>query len=279
LTPIHTPTNTPTVTPVITFSAAPTPTYLGGNFTVSASTTNTDSGVLTYSRVSGPCAFVSGATFNSTGAGVCVVQANGAPTTNFKAASQTQSVRIAKANQATLTVVTTPSTVVYGSLSMLSTTGGNGTGDVSFNVGASSGCSVEGSRLFVLDASLMCALTATKAGDANYNPATSSALQVTMARANSIVTAWPRASLTAVIALNSPAATATPDLATRAAIQTQLALQMTSMAAAAQGPRAIGLIPVTGFVEVVGLSCMILLALALVVVIFLILRRRKSPAK
>jgi hypothetical protein len=81
-------------TPVITFGAAPTPTYPGGNFTVSASTTNTDSSALTYSVVSGPCTFVSGATFSSTGAGTCVVQAAGIATANFTAASQTQSVTI-----------------------------------------------------------------------------------------------------------------------------------------------------------------------------------------
>jgi len=83
--------------PVITFGAAPAPTYLGGNFTVSATTTNTDSSALTYSRVSGPCALVSGATFSSSGAGTCVVRASGAETTNFLAATADQSVTIAKA--------------------------------------------------------------------------------------------------------------------------------------------------------------------------------------
>src|SRR5262249_52950440 len=58
-------------TPTITFGAAPTPTYLGGNFTVSATTTNTDSSTLTYSVSSGPCALVSGSTFSSSGAGTC----------------------------------------------------------------------------------------------------------------------------------------------------------------------------------------------------------------
>ena len=84
-------------TPTINFGASPNPTYLCGNFTVSASTSNTYSSTLTYSYVSGPCAFVSGATFSSSGAGACVVQADGAATTNFNAASQTQNVTIAKA--------------------------------------------------------------------------------------------------------------------------------------------------------------------------------------
>ncbi len=96
-------------TPTITFGPAPTPTYLGGNFTVSATTTNTDSGTLTYSVMSGPCAIVSGATFSSTGAGICVVQASGGATTNFNAAAQTQNISIAKATP-TLSVSNSPVT-------------------------------------------------------------------------------------------------------------------------------------------------------------------------
>ena len=66
---------------VITFGPPPTPSYQGGNFTVSATTTNTDSSTLIYSVVSGPCALVSGATFSPTGPGTCVVQAYGPATT------------------------------------------------------------------------------------------------------------------------------------------------------------------------------------------------------
>ena len=84
-----------TGTPTITFGPAPTPTYLGGNFTVSA-TTNSD-GALSYSYVSGPCAQVSGGTFSSSGAGTCVIRASTAATTNFTAGSTTQNVTIAPA--------------------------------------------------------------------------------------------------------------------------------------------------------------------------------------
>ncbi len=82
-------------TPTITFDPAPSPTYLGGNFTVHA-TTNSD-GALTYSYVSGPCALVNASTgvFSSTGAGVCVVQANTAATSTFSAGFAQQSVTIA----------------------------------------------------------------------------------------------------------------------------------------------------------------------------------------
>ena len=130
----------------------------------------------------------------------------------------------------------------------------------------------------------------------------------------------PTVSSTPVIALNSPAATATinpatlaamqtqlvalqltstnpttlaamqtqlvlqmtsTDPATLAAMKTQLALQMTSTAAAAIGTHAAGGqgMPTTGFFDDVGLPSMIILALALVAVIFLARRMRKSQTK
>ena len=78
---------------------APAPTYLGGNFTVSATTTNTDSSALSYTALSGPCTLVdaSAGVFSSTGAGSCRVEARGVSTANFVAASALQDVTIAKA--------------------------------------------------------------------------------------------------------------------------------------------------------------------------------------
>lgn len=80
------------ITPTITFDPAPTPTFPGANFTVNA-TTNSN-GALTYSVVSGPCAFVSSATFSSSGVGTCVVQANTAATSTYAAGSAQQSITI-----------------------------------------------------------------------------------------------------------------------------------------------------------------------------------------
>jgi len=91
----------------------------------------------------------------------------------------------------------------------------------------------------------------------------------------------PTVNLTPVIALNSPAATATTDPATLIAMQTQLAFQMTSTTAAIVGTCSAGGqgMPRTGFFDEVGLPSMIILALALVAVIFLARHMRKSPAK
>ncbi len=113
-------------------------------------------------------------------------------------------------------------------------------------------------------------------------------------RTRTSVPKTPTASPTPVVAQGSPAATATTDPATLAAMQTQLALQMTSTAAAqtsglkttstvatAQGTTGVNgqVMPTTGFFDQVGLPSMIILALALVAVIFLARRMRKSPTK
>ena len=153
-------------TPAITFGAAPTPTFGGGNFTVSASTTNTDSSTLTYSVMSGPCALVSGATFSSSGAGTCVVKADGAATTNFNAAANTQNVTIAKANQ-TITFPPLADKTFGDPDFTVSATASSGL-TVSFT--ASGQCTVTGSTVH-LTAVGSCTITAKQAGDLNYNAA------------------------------------------------------------------------------------------------------------
>jgi hypothetical protein len=64
---------------------------------------------------------------------------------------------------------------------------------VTYDAGASTGCSVAGSTLSVINASGTCSVTATKAADANYNAANSAGATVTLTKANSNVTAWPTA--------------------------------------------------------------------------------------
>lgn len=80
--------------------------------------------------------------------------------------------------QATLTAVATPSTVQYGATSALSSAGGSGIGVVTFSVGTSTGCSVAGATLSVIDISGSCFVTATKEADMNYLSSTSSPLSV-----------------------------------------------------------------------------------------------------
>src|SRR5204863_409520 len=56
--------------------------------------------------------------------------------------------------------------------------------DLTFSHGISTGCSVAGTTLSVSDVSGTCSITATMAGNNNYNPVTSAALVVGLSKAN-----------------------------------------------------------------------------------------------
>jgi hypothetical protein len=74
--------------------------------------------------------------------------------------------------QAALVVIATPNPVIAGQTSALSTTGGSGTGAVTFAVTAGgASCTVSGSTLTAV-AQGSCTVTATKAGDGNFLPQT-----------------------------------------------------------------------------------------------------------
>jgi hypothetical protein len=154
---------------VITFAGAPSVTYGDPNFSVSASTTNTDSGALTYSQVSGPCTFSAGSTFTVSGAGTCVVQADGAATTNFNAASNTQSVTIAQASQTISFTSVNPSPVTVGGADYTVTANATSTLPVAFSV--SGACTLAGNIVSFNNGTGPCTVSADQAGDANYLPA------------------------------------------------------------------------------------------------------------
>ena len=87
-------------------------------------------------------------------------------------------VRVFSRDQAPLTVAVTPSALVFGTTGTASASGGSGTGAVTFSAGTSTGCSVTGSTVSVTNASGTCAITATKAGDTNFDPITSAPVNV-----------------------------------------------------------------------------------------------------
>jgi hypothetical protein len=88
----------------------------------------------------------------------------------------------------------------------------------------------------------------------------------------------PTISPTPVVVVATPTTTSTPDPATVAAMQTALSLQMTQTAQATRGVGGQGM-PATGFFDEIGLPTLIVLAVALVAVIFLARRLRRAPAK
>jgi hypothetical protein len=86
-------------------------------------------------------------------------------------------------------------------------------------------------------------------------------------------------SSTPVIVLNTATATSTNNPGTLVAMQTQLAFQLTSTGQAAATLQATQGMPQTGFFEDIGLPGLVVLAAALIVVIFLARRMRKAPIK
>jgi hypothetical protein len=116
---------------------------------------------------------ISGFTVTARTAGDCIVSATKSSDTNYLVASATTTINIAQATQTALTASATNSSLDYratpAATTTLSTTGGSGTGLVTFEVQAdsSSVCSVNGTTLTALTAG-QCEITATKAADLNY---------------------------------------------------------------------------------------------------------------
>ena len=141
---------------------------------------------MTYSAGTSTGCSITDSTLSVTDAsGTCDISATKAEDNNYNAATSAEiAVTLTTTDQAALTVVATPSTVPYGTTSAMSTTGGNGTGVVTYSAGTSTGCSITGSTLSVTDASGTCSVSATRAADNNYNAATSVEVVVTLVKAN-----------------------------------------------------------------------------------------------
>ena len=85
--------------------------------------------------------------------------------------SGNQTLTVTKTNQAALTLNTT-SPLVYNQSETLSVTGGSTGGAVTYNLGSGS-CTIVGNQLTANSGTGSCTLTATMAGNANYNDVTS----------------------------------------------------------------------------------------------------------
>ncbi|HUA06517.1 MAG TPA: hypothetical protein VMB27_21610 [Solirubrobacteraceae bacterium] len=143
-------------------------------------------GDVSYAAVKGTasgCSVTAGV-LSVSGAGTCRVTATKAQDANYNSASSPQTtVTFAKADQTPLTL--TPTSGTFGTGLTLTTSGGSGTGGVSYAAvdGTASGCSVSTGVLSVSSAGT-CLVTATNAGDANYNSASSPQTTVTFGQAD-----------------------------------------------------------------------------------------------
>ncbi len=159
----------------ITFAPLPDKTYGDAPFTVSASG-GASSQTVQFSA-SGACS-VTGNSVTITGAGSCTITASQAGDDNYNpATSVARSFTINKAGQITVTV-SAPADATFGQAGVIATAaGGSGTGAYSFDAGTSTACTVDAtSGAIVITAGTgTCSITASRAGDANYNASAPSA--------------------------------------------------------------------------------------------------------
>jgi hypothetical protein len=149
-------------------------TYTGGN----------GSGTLSFSTTSSNCAVAAGVlTTTNAAPGTCAISVVRDADANYLVSSAaTMTVTVAKINQVALVISTTSGT--FGQTLSLATSGGSSTGVVSFTVNSGT-CSLNGTltTLTLGNAGSACSVTATQAGDSNYNPVSSSATSITTAQA------------------------------------------------------------------------------------------------
>lgn len=161
-------------TRTLSLSASPSPMTFGAGAATLSAIPSAGAGVVTYALVSGPCT-LSGSSLTSTGAGTCIVNASIVADGGYGAAtSSNSSVVVDKAGQAPLVAVASPPVIALNSTSVLSTTGGSGTGPVIYTV-TSGSCTISGDVLTANGVG-SCTVTATKQGDANYAQVVSSAI-------------------------------------------------------------------------------------------------------
>jgi len=168
----------------LTASASPSSLTYAANTTITSTITATGgsgTGALSYSLAEGSatiCSIANNVITVITG-GDCVVNVTKAGDVNYSDATASVTVRIAKGNQSALTVTADETTLTYNKdetvTTELSTTGGSGTGAVTYAVAAASSaiCAVEDNMVTVLRPGT-CTVTATKATDPYFNAATAS---------------------------------------------------------------------------------------------------------
>ena len=166
-----------------TLTAQANPSSISYHSTSTLSTTGgSGAGAVHYTVTSGSsyCS-ISGAELTGIAIGSCTVVATKAGDANYQATTSSPiTVTVTKATQTTLTANANPSSIPFNTTSTLSTTGGSGTGAVSYTVtSGSSYCSISDVTLTGIAVG-SCTVTATKAGDADYQPTTSSPITVTV---------------------------------------------------------------------------------------------------
>ncbi|GBU24856.1 hypothetical protein R83H12_01491 [Fibrobacteria bacterium R8-3-H12] len=169
----------------LTITSPATHTF-GTAYTLAASG-GTGEGTVTYAKTGGTGeGTISGSTLAITKAGTFAITATKSGGDNYNdITSAAFTLTVSKATQATLTI-TSPATHTYGTAYTLSTSGGSGTGAVTYAKTDVTGTgTISGSTLAVTKAGTF-TITATKAADDNHNAATSAPFTLTVGKASGL---------------------------------------------------------------------------------------------
>jgi alpha-tubulin suppressor-like RCC1 family protein len=184
-------TNLVAATPTISSQPAAASRSYGQSVTFSVTASASDGGTLSYQWLLGGVS-INGATSSSytinslalADAGSYSVYitnsvARGLP---FSTTSNAAALTVSKASQSSLSITSTSST--YGTALTLTTSGGSGTGAVTFAVtsAGSAGCSISSGNVLNANTPGTCTVTATKATSTNHLATSSSATTITFAR-------------------------------------------------------------------------------------------------
>ena len=138
-------------------------------------------GLVSYVVTSGNCT-VSGSTLSNTTAGSCSVIATMAASTRYLEVSSAATViTVAKASQSSISITNSITSATYGDSIELTSSGGNSGGTITYAVHSGHPCTISGAFLIPTSAG-DCAVTATRAGGANYQDVSSSEVTFSFAK-------------------------------------------------------------------------------------------------
>ena len=164
----------------------PNSTYSSGGTVSPSANSNSGDGAVTYSTTYTSICTVNSSTGEVTivSAGLCLINMNVAEGTNTRATSFQAWARIFKGDQSSLSWNVSTTSARYLETITLATTGGTGTGAVTYSRSIGSTCSVVGNVVTLGTVGSACVISATKAADTNYNAiSTSTNLTLTATKA------------------------------------------------------------------------------------------------
>lgn len=166
------------------------PTAVFGTSFPAAATGGSGTGALTF-LVSGVCSYDAGAAqiTMTSGTGSCFIAAEMAGDSEYNpATSQTVIVTAVKALQSSLSVTNAPATAIYNQSFTVGAAGGTTGGGVAFAASGSCGNSGGGAVVTMTAGTGACSITATMAGNDDYEPVSSAAAAVAAGPATSTTT-------------------------------------------------------------------------------------------